>query len=232
MKHKILAHDADFSPIAEGIWQITGSLDYPLKRNMTVVRLTDNSLLLYSVIALQADTLAKLDGLGKVTAIVVPSKNHTMDLAFYRARYPAAKVYANAVTKPTHGPAADVDASQALKTGRVIAKLVPGFKIDELYLEINIQGKTTLCVCDALAGANSYKSGLMAAIAKKLMGVSGGVFGVARIVKIAYIKKGPVFKDWLTELSRRPEIQRILVAHGDPLMNNIAAHLSQTAAAC
>lgn len=69
---------------------MTGSLPFPLRRNMVVYRLADGNLLLHSVIAMTDDGMARLDALGKPTVIVLPNGGHRMDVAAYKGRYPGA----------------------------------------------------------------------------------------------------------------------------------------------
>src|SRR4051812_21564860 len=95
---KILAH-GDFEELAPGVWMVTGSLPFPLKRNMTVVRLPDGTLLLHSVIAMSDEVMAKLDTLGKPSVLIVPGSGHRMDVQFYKQRYPQIRVVAPAAAR-------------------------------------------------------------------------------------------------------------------------------------
>src|SRR5687768_14893240 len=84
--------------VAPGLWEVTGDVPgLPLKRNMTVVRLSDpgssdGRLLLHSVIAMDDARMAELEALGKPSVLVVPNGAHRIDIARYHARYPDAKI--------------------------------------------------------------------------------------------------------------------------------------------
>src|ERR671938_349083 len=95
---KILPH-GDFEELAPGLWSITGSLPMPLRRNMTIYRMADGSLLLHSVIALDDAGMAKLEALGRPNIMIVPNTGHRMDAAFYKKRYPKLKVISPAASR-------------------------------------------------------------------------------------------------------------------------------------
>src|SRR3954452_20009560 len=89
--HQIYPHGKP-EQLAPNLWQVRGSLSIPLRRNMTVYKLADGKLLLYSVVAMNEEGMKDLEALGQPAVMVVPHKNHAMDAAFYRARYPSIKV--------------------------------------------------------------------------------------------------------------------------------------------
>jgi hypothetical protein len=90
---------------------VTGSLPIPLKRNMTVIRLGDGSLLLHSVVAMNDEGMAKLDALGKPSVLIVPHGGQRMDAAFYEARHPQARVVCPAATRAQVEQVVKVDAT-------------------------------------------------------------------------------------------------------------------------
>src|SRR5262249_3308422 len=89
----------DLEELVPGVWMVTGSLPVRLKRNMTVVRMSDGSLLLHSVVAMNEAGMAKLDALGKPSVMIVPHAGHCMDAPFYKARYPEIRVVCPAGTR-------------------------------------------------------------------------------------------------------------------------------------
>ena len=74
--------------LAANLWQVEGSLANGLPRNMTVYRLPDGRLLLYSVVAMQAADMEALENLGRPAIMVMPHDRHQMDAPFYKRRYP------------------------------------------------------------------------------------------------------------------------------------------------
>ncbi len=148
MAHKIFPHRS-FQEIAPGLWQLEGSLPFPLKRNMTVVKLKSGGLLIYSAIALEDAGFAELEKLGKPEIIVVPHPFHVMDLAFYKQKYPQLKVLRPKQGEEFNGVRVGGDAVTALNDPNVTASLSPGLKNPEVHLKIKVAGGYALAVCDA-----------------------------------------------------------------------------------
>ena len=64
MLHPIYSHGGPV-PLAQNVWQVTGSLKIPVPRNMAIVRGAEGELVLYSVIAMNAGGMAELEALGE-----------------------------------------------------------------------------------------------------------------------------------------------------------------------
>lgn len=229
MLHKILPHDNDFRLIAPNVWQISGTLNYPLKRNMTIMKST-GGLIIYSAIALTDEGMQKLEKLGKPKSIIVPSQGHAMDLPFYKKRYPEIHVASWDNTTDMHGIRPDSAATDTYSKTAILAKIVPGYKINEVYLEVNVGKDKIICLCDALAGYNAYRPSFGGKIAKTIFGPKGGNFGVAKIVKWAYIKDKAAFYNWLMSLADS-NLTTMLFAHGEPMTQNFREELSRAASA-
>lgn len=75
------------------IWLVEGSLPrMGLPRNMTIIKLPSNEIVLHSVIALEEKEMKKLESLGTISYFIVPNKMHTYDLQAYQRKYIHAKV--------------------------------------------------------------------------------------------------------------------------------------------
>ncbi len=84
-------------PIAPGVWTAPMPHVYMglhLGTRMTVVRLSDGSLLIHSPIRLDATLKAEIDALGPVSHIVAPSRFHHVYFGDFAAAYPGAKKHA------------------------------------------------------------------------------------------------------------------------------------------
>src|SRR5689334_19384503 len=80
--------------LADNLWRVQGAVPgMSLRRNMTVVRRRDGSLLLHSPIALDEPRRTELERLGKIAVIVVPNAGHRLDAPAYKARYPEVTVF-------------------------------------------------------------------------------------------------------------------------------------------
>jgi hypothetical protein len=85
-------------PLDAEIWTADGSetavagFRYPTR--MTIIRLLDRSLFVWSAVALSEPLKAEIDSLGEVRHLVAPNSLHHLFLAEWRAAYPRAKLYA------------------------------------------------------------------------------------------------------------------------------------------
>ncbi len=82
--------------VAENIWEI----NHPLKlagmnlgHRMTVIRLRNGDLFIHSPAPLEDALFSELNSLGKVSAIVAPSRMHDLYLRLYFEKYPNAQFY-------------------------------------------------------------------------------------------------------------------------------------------
>lgn len=78
---KVLPH-GKLSAIDDNILTVTGDIHMPLMdlpRRMTVVRLNDSRLIVYSAIALDEDEMASLEAYGRPAFLIVPSDKHRLD---------------------------------------------------------------------------------------------------------------------------------------------------------
>ncbi|MGB1700083.1 MAG: hypothetical protein ACPHRO_09030, partial [Nannocystaceae bacterium] len=90
----------ELKKLADGLWQVTGSLGKsPIPRNMQVWRAPDGGLLIHSAVCLDAEGMAALESLGPVKWIVVPCPIHRADAAPYRERYPDAQLLCPAAAR-------------------------------------------------------------------------------------------------------------------------------------
>jgi hypothetical protein len=95
---KILPH-GPLTAVDDKVWTVTGTLHMPVgdfERPVSVVRLRDGGLVVYSAIALDEDEMARLDGLGRVAWLAVPGEDHRLDAKIWLHRYPNMHVAAPA----------------------------------------------------------------------------------------------------------------------------------------
>lgn len=222
MSHTLYPH-GELQRVCEGVWQVEGSMKLPLKRNMTVFRLNDGRLVLYSVVAMNDAGMAALEALGTPWLMVVPG-THTMDAPFYKKRYPGLLVAGDA---DLAGLSRDGDAAGLLKGTEVEVLYPEGMKVPETCLLAPSDGGTVLAVCDILGG----KMPRLPGIGGRLFALLGppGDFGVARIVKFRQVASKPKLRTWLLQLAARPKLRAVLAAHGPALKANVAGALQVAA---
>ncbi len=81
--------------VADGLWVVERPFRVVgvwLGTRMTVVRLPDDRLLVYSPVELDADLRAGIDALGQVAYVVAPNKVHHLFVGDYVKAYPEAKL--------------------------------------------------------------------------------------------------------------------------------------------
>jgi len=86
----------------DNLLSVTGDLHMPVgdvPRRMTVVRLCDGRLVIYSAIALDEAEMRALEDFGEPTFLVVPNDIHRMDARIWKDRYPELRVVAPAGVK-------------------------------------------------------------------------------------------------------------------------------------
>jgi hypothetical protein len=213
--------------LADNLWQVEGSLRFPVPRNMTVWRAADGGLVLYSVIAMHEAGMRALETLGKPAYMVIPHKRHHMDAPFYKARYPDLRVLAE-VTAPANGVAIDASVKELESLG-IRASGIPGTDAEDMALELPIAGGRALCVCELLG--NVAPTGALGRAAARLIGPPGGGFGVARVVRFREVVERDRVRAWLKERAGRDDLLMLLVGHGAPILGQaqVAAALARAA---
>ncbi len=220
--HRIFPHGLP-EELAPGLWRVKGSLAFPLPRNMLIYRLSDASLLLYSVVALNDEGMAALEKLGRPSVMVVPHKLHVMDAAFYKARYPELQIIG-----PTEAaerkPELQLASPSAHTHAGVTFHSIPGGKCGELVMELLLPTGKALIFTD-LVGQHEGKSSLVL----KILGAPGGS-GVARVVKWRQIADKAQVRTFLHKMADLPSLQLVIGCHGGPVKADCAAWLTNAAA--
>lgn len=217
--------------LAPNLWQVEGTLANGLPRNMTVYRLPEERLLLYSVVAMRDEDMEALEKLGRPAIMVMPHDRHQMDAPFYKRRYPDLRVLAPDPRHPRNVPI-DGDLGELGALG-IKAYVLPGTTYHEVVLELPVQGEpagTALCTTELLGnlGALPGLSGPMRLLLR-LLGPPGGGLGVARVVRWREVSDRKLVRAWLTELAERPDLRLVLVGHGRAVTEDARASLRRAA---
>lgn len=222
-EHRIFPH-GDLKEIAPNLWQVTGSLPFPLPRNMTIYRRPNGELVLYSVVALEEPAMQRLEKLGNPAWMVVPHPMHTMDASFYVKRYPELRVIAPADAKQKLGGMPVVlDVEAGMDELGLRHHVVPGMKYSEVVLDLDLEGRRALVFTDLL-GQSRPKGLLM-----RLLGPPGGS-GIARIVKFRQLSDKRAVRGFLERLADTPELSLIATAHTPPITEDAPGMLRKSAA--
>jgi len=217
--------------LAANLWQVEGALANGLPRNMTVYRLPDGRLLLYSVVAMQAAGMEALEKLGPPAIMVMPHDRHGMDAPFYKRRYPDLRILA---PEPGHSRNVPVDGdiSELGELG-IKAYVLPGTTYHEVVLELPVQGGIAdvagmaLCTTELL-GNLSGLPGVMGLLLR-LIGPPGGGLGVARVVRWREVSDRKRVQSWMRSMAERIDLRMLLVGHGSPVTEDPRASLRRAA---
>jgi hypothetical protein len=212
--------------LAANLWQVEGTLANGLPRNMTVYRLPDGRLLLYSVVAMRPPDLEALEKLGRPAIMVMPHDRHQMDAPFYKQRFPDLRILAPEPGHPRKVPV-DGDLGELWPLG-IGAYVLPGTTYHEVVLELPVDGGVALCTTELL-GNLSGLPGVMGLLLR-LLGPPGGGLGVARVVRWREVSDRKSVQTWMTSMAERSDLRMVLVGHGSPVTEDPRASLRRAAA--
>jgi hypothetical protein len=220
--HPIFPH-GPLVELARGVWQVKGSLQIPVPRNMTVVQTAERELVLYSVIALEEVGMSALEALGEPRFMVIPHRRHQLDAPFYKARYPALRVVAPVPSRVRLTVDAGLD---VLRGAGIEAFVLPGNDHEDVVMEVPFDDGRALVVCESLG--NVKMSGALSVLLR-VLGPPGGGFGVARAVRMREIADRAVLREWFRAQARRSDLRALLFGHGEPMLGNVTAALERAA---
>ena len=211
----------------DNLLSVTGVLRMPpmgdVDRRMTVVRLSDRRLVVYSAIALGDAEMRALESFGTPAFLIVPSDLHRMDVRIWKDRYPAMTVVAPAGARAKVEKIVRVDAtSAAFGDPAVRFMTVPGTGEREAALVLEKDGETTLVLNDLIFNL-ANRAGVSGWLFKAV-GLTGNEPHIAPPVRMRQVKDKDALRAQLEQWSRLPRLKRIIIAHGDIIAND-AAHI-------
>jgi hypothetical protein len=214
---KVLPH-GELSQIDDNILTVTGEIHVPmnLPRRMTVVRLSDSRLVVFSAIALDEDEMAWLEAYGRPAFLVVPSDKHRLDAKIWKDRYPAMQVVAPEGARAKIEKIVPVDTvAPRFDDLNVQFVAVPGTRGKEAALVVRTPNGTTLVLND-LVGNIRNESGVGGWLLR-MAGFAGKKAQIPKVVKMALIKDANAFRAQLLQWAQIESLKRILVSHGSPI---------------
>ena len=213
------------------ILTVTGTISMPvgaLPRRMTVVRLRDRRLVIFSAMALNEEQMRALEEFGDPAFLVVPNDHHRLDAKSWKLRYPGIMVIAPAGAVLKVQKAVQVDATVVdFNDPDVVLVDVPGTNAHEAALVVNSADGTTLVLND-LVGNIRDAHGLSGWFLRR-MGFAGDEPHIPGPVKRAIVNDKALVRDQLMTWAALPSLKRILMSHGAPIEENPGAALRQLA---
>lgn len=202
--------------VDDGIWTVTGELHMPLtplERRMTIVRLKDGDLIIYSAIALDERQMQRIEAAGRPAWLVVPGDHHRTDAKIWKDRYPDIKVVAPAGARKAAEDAVHVDMTEPdFQDDEVSFVTVRGLAGHEAALIVRRKAGTTLIVNDII-GNMPRGSGFVL----RLMGFAGDEPHVPGPVKWG-LKDKAGLRQQLLSWASQPALRRIIMSHGEPVV--------------
>ena len=218
---KVLPHGALVS-IDDNVLTVTGTIHMPVgdfERRMTVVRLRDGSLVVYSAIALDEDQMARLDAFGRVAWLVVPGDDHRLDAKIWLQRYPTTHVAAPAGAREKALQVVPVEStSPDFGDTDVQWVTVPGTREHEAALVVRGAKGTTLVINDLIANLR-HEHGFTGWMLR-LMGFAGDEPHIPGVRRLAMIKDSGALADQLLAWSEIGDLHTVLVSHGEPIVDD------------
>ena len=175
---------------------------------MAAFALREGGLAVYSpVTGLTPETIARMENLGGVRALIAPSHFHHLGLKEYLEAFPDASLFAPEagharLHKQTGLSFNDVAALSTALSDGVEFHLPPGLKAQEVWVQARHAEQSVLAVCDAF-GASAKEDGLPPSEAS-----TRGAF------KTMCLKDAELYRSWALEYFAQINITHLLPCHG------------------
>jgi hypothetical protein len=214
----VLPHGA-LTKVDENIMTVVGQIKMPLMtlpRRMTVVRLRDSRLVIWSAIALGDSEMARLEEFGRPGFLIVPSDHHRLDAKAWKERFPDMIVVAPSGARQKVAEVVAVDTiAPDFGDPDVQFLAIPGTQNREAALVVRSGSGTTLVLNDIVGNIRNAKGieGWLLGLA----GFAGDEAQVPRVVKAAMVKDAEALRAQLAGWAEIASLKRILVSHGEPI---------------
>lgn len=218
----VLPHGS-LTKLSPKIMTVTGDMQMPLtrlERRMTLVRLSDDRLIVYNAVALDEAGMREVERFGRPTFLVVPNHMHRHDAVIWKGRYRSLSV----VTAPGARKAVEevlpVDTT-APDFGDASVRLVSvaGTGERECALEVQDDDGLSLILTDVIGNLPRDHG-----VVLRVLGFAGVQPRIPRAVRAGMIKDKTKLKAQLTEWGRA-NVKRVLVGHGRPIETDPSAVL-------
>lgn len=200
------------------ILTVTGELHMPMEfqRRMTIVRLDEARLVVFSAISLDEAEMCALEVYGRPDFLVVPNAHHRLDASAWKERYPWIEVIApagarEAVERKVHVDTSDPD----FEDPDVEFIAVDGTNAQEAALLVHSTDGTTLVLND-LVGNLRDESGIGGWLLRR-MRFAGDEPHIPMPVKVSLVADKAKLRAQLLRWAALPLLTRILVSHGVPI---------------
>jgi hypothetical protein len=207
------------TPFGEGIWLDTAPvriLGMRLTSTMTVIRLADASLLLYSPLQLTLERRAEVEKLGVVAHLYAPNLYHHLWIGEWAAAFPTARLHAP-VGLAKKRPDLRIDRTHGTEPEPAFAGIVDELHIDGFRLaeSVLVVGPAHTVVVADLVHNIGRPQHAWTKLYTRMMGFHDRV-ALSRMIRWAAFFDHAATRRSLDELLARP-FDRLIVGHGTPL---------------
>lgn len=204
--------------IDDGIYCVDGEIHMPLgkfPRRMTVVLLAGRRTAVFSPICLDEPAMREIEALGAPTFMVIPNGFHRLDARPWKRRYPSIQVICPPGAKKRVEEAVRVDAvTDVLGDDAVRLMIAEGTGAAESALLVRRHAGTTLVINDLISNVRHPK-GIGANIMARLFAFGVKRAQMAREVRWLLVKDKPALARQLRGWANDPQLERIIVSHGE-----------------
>ena len=219
--------------LEHNLLSVTGTMNMPpmgaVTRRMTIVRLGDGRLIIYSAISLDEIEMNALESYGTPAFLIVPGDIHRMDAKPWKDRYPALKVIAPAGARDKIQDILPVDATGVdFGDPAVHFMAMPGTGDTEAVLVVETANGTTVILNDLIFDL-ANRPGFSGWLFKKI-GMTGDIPHIPLPVRLKEVKDKQAVSAQLDRWARVPNLQRVIISHGDIIANAPADVLKRISA--
>lgn len=213
---------APLTEFAEGVWLDTepvGILGTKLTATMAVLRLADESLLLYSPLTMTPERQRAVDALGGVSALYAPNTFHHLHIGAWSEAFPTARVHAPAGLARKR-PDLRIDRTHGETSAPHFASVIDERHIDGFRLEESVlyyRPAKTLVVADLVHNVGRPQDP-WTRLYTRTMGFYDRV-ALSRMIRLTGFSDRAAARRSVEALLALP-IDRVVMGHGTPLTDN------------
>lgn len=224
-KWTVLPH-GKLTAVDDNLLTVVGDLPMPagdFPRRMTVARLRDGRLVVFSAIALDEPEMKALEAWGKPSFLVIPNQRHRKDARIWKDRYPQMVVVAPAGAREKAAEIVPVDSTTGdFGDSHVRFITVPGTDECEAALLVETAIGKSLVLNEIIWNVDD-RPGLGGWLLH-LAGFTGPAPKIPRFVVLKSIKDKPALAEQLNSWAALDGLNRLIVSHGD-IVSHDAPHV-------
>ena len=215
-KWTVLPH-GKLTAVDDNLLTVVGDLPMPagdFPRRMTVARLHDKRLVVFSAIALDEPEMQALEAWGEPSFLVIPNERHRKDARIWKDRYPQLVVVAPAGAREPAAEVVPVDATSVdFEDPSVLFITVPGTDDREAALLVETSTGKTLVLNEIIWNVDD-RPGLGGWLFHAV-GFTGPAPRIPRLVALKSIKDKSALAAQLNAWAGLEGLNRLIVSHGD-----------------